>query len=312
MDTFVDSSWYFIRFVDPQNKEAIAGTEQIKAWLPVDTYVGGGHVVQHLLFSRFFWKVLYDAGLIDKSLGEEPFLRLRAPGWILGPDYRRMSKRWNNVITPDDIIPKFGADVLRLYEMFMGPFEIVKPWSITGVEGINRFLHRVWTLFYSPMVDEVDKKVDIKMHQTIKKVTLDIQNFRFNTAIASMMEYVNVLQTNGASHNNLRVLAKLIAPFAPHFAEEVWHDVFGEDSFINKSAWPSYDEVLTQGREAIIVVQINNRVRDQLKLSFEDANNETKVKEALNASKKAQSWLEGKRIVKEIFIKGKILSILTE
>jgi leucyl-tRNA synthetase len=326
MDTFVDSSWYFIRFVDPKNNNKFADKDKIKAWLPVDIYVGGGHVVQHLLFSRFFWKVLYDEGYIEKSLGDEPFLKLRAPGWILGPDSRKMSKRWGNVITPDDIIPKFGADVLRLYEMFMGPFDVVKPWNITGVEGMHRFVQRVWGLLNSDKDSLLrgtswgaasrssfnQNLTNHKMHQTIKKVTNDIEDLHFNTAISSIMEYVNALKEHGANEDNLRVLTKLIAPFAPHLAEEVWQGVFKEKSSIHQAPWPEYDEILTLENEITVVIQVNGKVRDQIVLESNQAQDENIVKDRAHKSAKLQSWIGGKKTIKEIFIPGKIFNIVVE
>ena len=215
MDTYVDSSWYFIRFTDPKNTSEFASREAIKQWLPVDTYVGGGHVVQHLLFARFFWKVLFDAELLDESAGDEPFLKLRAPGWILGQDSRKMSKRWGNIVTPDDIIPKYGADTLRMYEMFMGPFDAVKPWNLTGVEGMWRFINRVWRLVVENdkvnLVEEKDQQEVVRVqHKTIQSVTKDIEELHFNTAIASLMEFVNLLQDKAqeSTDHRLQSMAK--------------------------------------------------------------------------------------------------------
>ena len=198
-------------------------------------------MVQHLLFSRFFWKVLYDQGLIDKSLGDEPFLKLRAPGWILGSDSRKMSKRWGNVVTPDDIIPKFGADTLRVYEMFMGPFGIMKPWSTSGVEGASRFLSRVYRLFQEKTVEKVSPEVLSRLHQTIKKVGTDIEEYKFNTAISSLMELANAIQEHGADTETFKTLALLLAPFAPHMMEEVWVEYLGMPFSIHKASWPSYE-----------------------------------------------------------------------
>ncbi len=325
MDTFVDSSWYFIRFVDPNNEEVFADAKKMEEWLPVDIYVGGGHVVQHLLFARFFWKVIFDAGLIDKSLGEEPFLVLRAPGWILGPDSRKMSKRWGNVITPDDIIPKFGADVLRLYEMFMGPFDMVKPWSISGVDGMHRFVNRIWGIFeqYRDHAKS-DEKVDIKMQQTIKKVTNDIENLRYNTAISSLMEYTNVIKAKGTSRDNLRVLILLLAPFAPFLAEELWERL-GEKYSVHSSEWPKYDENKLVQDSITIVVMVDGKPRDQFSISNLPAqpaggpdcagrqfsNKEEIIAEA-KKREKVKKWIEGKEIRDTIFVPGRLLNFVTK
>lgn len=328
MDTYVDSSWYFMRFVDPNNKTSFAGQEKIKKWLPVDDYVGGGHVVQHLLFARFFWKVLFDQGLIDKSLGDEPFLKLRAPGWILGPDSRKMSKRWNNVITPDDIIPKFGADVLRLYEMFMGPFDIVKPWSISGVEGMRRFVDRVWRFFTENkdlvLLSEKDsKELLITIHQTIKKVTKDIEEYRYNTAIASMMEFVNLLHDKAKNTKKagkmrcaewdqaLKTLAQLLAPFAPHLAEEVWVNVLGQKFSVHTSKWPVYDPDYLKVDQVTIIIQINGKVRSQLTANSQLSTVKSEIEKLAKSDPKIVKWVNG-GIKDVIFIPGKVINFVTK
>lgn len=319
MDTYVDSSWYFIRFVDPRNNEEFASNESIKKWLPVDVYVGGGHVIQHLLFARFFWKVLFDEGLINNHLGDEPFLKLRAPGWILGSDSRKMSKRWENVVTPDDIIPKFGADTLRVYEMFMGPFDALKPWSITGVEGTSRFLARVWRLFNQFTVRGVASQhlgggcmvVRTKLHQTIKKVTEDIQEFKYNTAISAIMEYVNVLtQYKVLSTEYLEALAKLLAPFTPHLAEEVWHEVLGNKKSIHLETWPKYDPKYLQAGKVTIVIQVNGKLRSQLTMNSEQSREEEEIIKLAKEDPKIAKWLNGRVIKNTIFIDGKLVNFV--
>jgi len=317
MDTYVDSSWYFIRFADSKNKKEFIGLENAKKWLPIDDYIGGGHVVQHLLFSRFFWKVLFDAQLIDRSLGDEPFLKLRAPGWILGPDSRKMSKRWGNVVTPDEIIPKFGADTLRVYEMFMGPFDVMKPWSVTGVEGAYRFLGKVWRLF-GASVDSEQSMVDSdnvasKLHQTIKKVGEDIENYKFNTAISSLMELVNTfMQYKVQSAKYLEALALLLAPFAPHMMEEIWVEVLGKPFSIHKAKWPEYDNSKISSDTVTIAVQINGKVRGTLKVESGIGNQEAGVTELAKKDEKVAKWLEGKKIIKTIFIPGKVVNFVIE
>lgn len=311
MDTYVDSSWYFIRFVDPKNKEEFASNESIKKWLPVDVYVGGGHVIQHLLFARFFWKVLFDEGLIDNQLGDEPFLKLRAPGWILGSDSRKMSKRWGNAVTPDDIIPKFGADTLRVYEMFMGPFDALKPWSVEGVEGASRFLSRVWKIFNGKTKEKENTNVTIKMHQTIKKVTEDIQEFKYNTAIAAIMEYVNVLaDASTINPQTLTILAKLMAPFAPHLAEEVWHTVLGNKDSIHTQPWPKYNPKYLQVGEVKMVIQVNGKVRAILTVNSEQSKSKLEIEELAKKDPKIVKWLNGRVIKNTIFIDGKLVNFV--
>jgi leucyl-tRNA synthetase len=308
MDTYVDSSWYFIRFIDPKNDKFFASDEAIKKWLPVDDYVGGGHVVQHLLFARFFWKVLFDAGLIDKSIGDEPFLRLRAPGWILGPDSRKMSKRWGNVVTPDDIIPKFGADTLRVYEMFMGPFDVMKPWSVTGVEGAYRFLGRVWRLLNEKPKEKMSSDNVIKMHQTIKKVTDDIESYKFNTAISTLMEFSNVLIKDGADKSALEAFALLLAPFAPHMMEEVWVEVLGKPFSIHQSSWPEYDAKYLKTDQVTIMIQVNGKTRSLIVVS--DKLDKDKIEGLAKKDEKITKWLVGKKVKKVIYVPAKLVNFV--
>jgi len=321
MDTYVDSSWYFLRFCDPKNNKEFASKEKI---IPVDEYVGGGHVVQHLLFARFFWKFLYDADFIGKSLGDEPFLKLRAPGWILGSDSRKMSKRWNNVITPDEIIPKFGADTLRVYEMFMGPFDVMKPWSTAGVEGASRFLGRVWRLFMTkstleefirpPSEEDFAPEVDVvrsKLHQTIKKVTEDITQMKFNTAISALMELVNVFyEYRVSSREYLKPLALLLAPFAPHMAEELWVGVLGEHFSVHKASWPRHDANLVKVEQLVIVIQVNGKVRSTLQVESGVSNLESRVIKLAKEDKKVSKWLDGRVVKKTVFVPGKLVNFV--
>lgn len=310
MDTYVDSSWYFIRFADPKNSKEFVGKSEAKKWLPVDDYVGGGHVVQHLLFARFFWKFLYDRGLIDKSLGDEPFLKLRAPGWILGPDSRKMSKRWGNVVTPDDIIPKFGADTLRVYEMFMGPFDVMKPWSMTGVEGAYRFLGRIWRLFNGKPDVKADSDTTTKLHQTIKKVGEDIENYKFNTAISSIMELANTFQDKGVTKDQMVDFVKLLAPFAPHMAEEIWVTILGKPFSIQTSSWPSYEPKLAREEKKVVIIQVNGKMRSQMTLDEAIALNKVKVEAMARGDERTKKWLDGRKVKKVVFVSGKLLNFV--
>lgn len=310
MDTYVDSSWYFIRFVDPKNSEEFASEEAIKSWMPVDNYVGGGHVVQHLLFARFFWKVLYDQRLFDREIGDEPFLKLRAPGWILGSDSRKMSKRWGNVVTPDEIIPKFGADTLRVYEMFMGPFDVMKPWSTSGVEGSKRFLDKVWKVFEKEPIKESDKETISKLHQTIKKVGGDIENYKFNTAISTLMELTNMISEKGADISTLKSLCLIIAPFAPHLAEEAWVEILGQTFSVHKAKWPKYDDSLIMSDIVTIVVQINGKMRGQLEISNQQSTIKEEVEKLAQKDEKISKWLKDSVVKKVIFVPGKLINFV--
>jgi len=310
MDTYVDSSWYFIRFIDPINTKEFASKEAINAWMPVDNYVGGGHVVQHLLFARFFWKVLFDEGFIDKSVGDEPFLKLRAPGWILGHDSRKMSKRWGNVVTPDEIIPKFGADTLRIYEMFMGPFDVMKPWSTSGVEGASRFLSRIWKVFNETVKESSDNEVVIKLHQTIKKVGKDIESYKFNTAISTLMELTNIICDKGADKETLKTLCLLLAPFAPHLAEEVWVEVLGQTFSIHKAEWPKYDDTKMSIDIVNIVVQVNGKVRGQLSIDNLQTINEEQVTKTAKKDERISKWLSKKDIKKVVYIPNRLINFV--
>jgi leucyl-tRNA synthetase len=307
MDTYVDSSWYFMRFCDPKNDKEFASKDKI---VPIDDYVGGGHVVQHLLFARFFWKFLYDQGYIDKSKGDEPFLKLRAPGWILGPDSRKMSKRWGNVVTPDDIIPKFGADTLRVYEMFMGPFDVMKPWSTSGVEGSNRFLGRVWRLFDQEFKEKSSDMVLTKLHQTIKKVGEDIQEYKFNTAISALMQLVNIMYDGGADKESLKTLVQLIAPFAPHMAEELWVEVLGQPFSVHTSSWPTYDEKYLEVDEVTMIVQINGTVRGQFTVHSSQFTNQGEIEKLAKNNENIKKYLANKTIKKTIFVPGKLINFV--
>ncbi len=318
MDTYVDSSWYFIRFVDSSNIKEFASQKAIRDWLPVEVYVGGGHVVQHLLFARFFWKVLFDAGLIDKSLGDEPFLKLRAPGWILGPDSRKMSKRWGNVVTPDDVIPQYGADAMRLYEMFMGPFEVMKPSNLTGVEGVYRFLQRIWGLQDKVTGDRVQVADDLRiMHKTIKKVGDDIEAIKFNTAVASLMEWLNhLLRKEKVSKEEYKTFLLLLAPFAPHMTEELFQ-LFSHperpkevEESIHQQSWPEFDNKYLEEEEISIPVQINGKVRDILLIAKDTVGNRKVVEKEALSNIKVQKFLEGKSVKKIVYVPGKIINIV--
>lgn len=307
MPQWAGSSWYFLRFTDPDNKEEFASKANLKQWMPVDTYVGGAeHAVLHLLYARFWVKALQDAGHLDFS---EPFTKLYNQGLILAEDGSKMSKSKGNTVSPDEIVNKNGADTLRIYEMFMGPFEQSKPWSTSSIQGVRRFLQKVWDVQEIPATDAAPEGDVLAMqHKTIKKVGNDIVAFKFNTAVSQLMQFANLLvDQKEIPKETLSVLAQLIAPFAPHLAEEMWNKL-GNSESISAVPWPSYDEKLTIEKEVEIPVQINGRVRGKI-LASPDISEEEIVALAKDHDNVKKN-LEGKEIVKVIFVPGKLLSLV--
>jgi len=336
MDTFVCSSWYYFRYSDPKNDQEFASKEMLKYWLPVDIYVGGAeHTVLHLLYSRFFTKVLHRLGYIDF---DEPFLKLRHQGIILAEDGNKMSKSLGNVINPDAVVNEFGADALRMFEMFMGPLEDMKPWNTRGIVGISRFLEKIWKLadrviansdlsergdLISEIVASSFDKLktprndnNILLNKTIKKVGEDIENFRFNTAISALMILVNEMEKGKeVAKNNFEILTKLLSPFAPHIAEELWEKLghpsttlrAGKES-IFKEKWPSYDENLIKDETVEMVVQINGKIRGKFSVAADISEEEAKKLALADAN--IQKWLENKEPKKIVFVKGRLLSIV--
>ncbi|MBP8017144.1 leucine--tRNA ligase, partial [Candidatus Gracilibacteria bacterium] len=307
MDTFVCSSWYFFRFADPKNNEEFASKEKLKKWLPVDIYVGGAeHSVLHLLYARFFTKVLHNLGYIDF---DEPFIKLCHPGTILGEDGRKMSKSYGNVINPNDVIKDFGADALRLFEMFMGPFDEMKPWNTKGIVGVFRFLEKVWKVQekVSGNVSDNIKFVNL-MHKTIKKIGQDLNNVKFNTAISCFMILVNEMEKlENISKENFELFLRIFAPFAPHITEEIWQNL-GNKKSIHLESWPVYDEKLTIDEQSKIVIQINGKLRDEIEV--ETNVSEEEIKNLALNSEAVKKWIEGKEIKKVIYVKGKLVSIV--
>lgn len=301
MDTFVDSSWYFFRFTDPHNDQVFADKKKMKDWLPVDTYVGGAeHAVLHLLYARFFTKALHDLKYISF---EEPFIRLRNQGLILGPDGEKMSKSRGNVINPDEVIAEFGADAFRMYEMFMGPLEEAKPWQTNGIVGIKRFLDKVWR--YQQVFEPGAESKGI--HKLIKKITGDIESFKFNTAIAAFMEFLN--ENKKMSKENWETFLILLAPFAPHITEELWHQLKHKDS-IHLQPWPKFDKKQATAEQVTVVVQVLGRVRASLELPA--GLTQAEVKQKALAEENVKKHLAGKDIVKEIFVADKLINFVVK
>ena len=309
MPQWAGSSWYFLRYIDPHNKEAFAGREELDYWLPVDWYNGGmEHTTLHLLYSRFWHKFLYDQGLVGTP---EPYKKRTSHGMILGENNEKMSKSRGNVVNPDEIVAEFGADTLRTYEMFIGAFELSAAWSKEGVKGCRRFMDRVWKIKDMLTQEEgYSKELEIKLHQTIKKVSLDFEAMKFNTAIAAMMSLVNDFYKAGTvTSGEFKTLLILLNPVAPHMTEELWQ-LIGEKERIYQQKWPVYEEEKTIEDTVEIAVQINGKVKASLSIAIEDKKEEIQ-KRALEIVS-VQNALQGKNIVKMIYVPGRILNIVAK
>ncbi|MEE3467507.1 MAG: leucine--tRNA ligase [Eubacterium sp.] len=307
MPQWAGSSWYFLRYIDPTNDKALADPEALKYWLPVDWYNGGmEHTTLHLLYSRFWHKFLYDQGVVPTP---EPYQKRTSHGMILGENGEKMSKSRGNVVNPDDIVRDYGADTLRTYEMFIGAFDAAAAWSENGVKGCRRFLERVWKC--AEMVNDqtgFSSDLETKMHQTIKKVSSDFETLKYNTAIAAMMELVNEFyKKESVTKDEFKTLLILLNPVAPHITEELWESL-GETEYLYRQSWPEFDESKTKESVIEIGVQVNGKVRGTVSLAV-DASKE----DALAAGKAAVAdKIEGKQIVKEIYVPGRILNIVVK
>jgi len=312
MDTFVDSSWYFLRYIDPKNKKEFADKKKLKTWMPVDTYVGGAeHAVLHLMYARFFCMALRDLGHLDF---EEPFLKLRNQGLIMGPDGQKMSKSRGNVINPDDVIDRLGADTMRMYEMFMGPLEDAKPWDTDGIIGVRRFLERVWSSHKLQVAGYKKKEskdlIERELHKLIKKVSEDIESFGFNTSVAQFMIFVNLVQKTGeVSKEHFAIFLKVLNPFAPHITNELWEKL-GNKNLIEKEKWPKYSEKLLVEDRVVYVVQVNNKVRGNITVNV--GVGEDSVASLAKKDQKVAKYLAGGKIVKQIFVSGKLINFVVK
>lgn len=308
MPQWAGSCWYYLAYTMPKDADGNYDWDKkkINYWNPIDLYVGGAeHATRHLIYARFWHKFLFDIGAVAN---EEPFTRLQNVGLILAEDGRKMSKRWNNVINPNEVVEEYGADAMRLYEMFMGPFDQPCAWSTKGVVGVRRFLERVWNLSEKIGEAQNNKKITAQIHQTIKKVSDDIEAMRFNTAISTMMELINELsKCEKINKEDYLVLLKLLSPFAPHLAEELWSQLGNQDS-IFESTWPKYDAELAKDEELTLAVQVNGKLRDTLVVSADIS--EEEVTKLVLDSEKIQKWLNGQIPKKIIYIKGKLVSIV--
>ena len=308
MPNWAGSSWYFLRYCDPKNNDALAAKEALDYWMPVDWYNGGmEHVTLHLLYSRFWAKFLYDIGVLSCK---EPYQKRTAHGMILGENGEKMSKSRGNVINPDDIVRDYGADSLRLYEMFIGDFEKSAPWSQASIKGCKRFLERVASLPDMVKGEGVTPSLEVSFHKTIKKVTEDIDNMKFNTAIAAMMSLLNEISDAGAlTKDEAKTYVTLLCPFAPHLCEELW-EYFGGEGFCSYAKWPEFDEAKTVDSTVEIGVQINGKMRGTITIP-KDCDKDTAMASVM-ANERIAELITGKTIVKEIFVPGKIFNIVVK
>ena len=304
------SSWYFLRYIDPHNETEIADPKLLKHWMPVDLYVGGPeHAVGHLLYSRFWNNYLYNKGIAPTR---EPFAKLRHQGMILGSNGEKMSKSKGNVINPDDMVKEYGADALRVYEMFMGPIDAAKPWDPNGIDGSKKFLDRVWRLLVESgkVQNKENKNLEKVYNYTVKKVTNDYENMYFNTAISQMMIFVNAAtKEDTIPQEYAEGFVKLLSPVAPHISEEIWCRL-GHNDTITYEAWPTYDEAKLVEDTVEIPVQINGKVRATVEIPVEST--EEEVKNIVHENSNIQAQLEGKNVVKEIYVKNKIYNIVVK
>ncbi len=308
MPQWAGSSWYYLRYIDPNNADVFADQEKLKYWLPVDWYNGGmEHVTRHMIYSRFWHHFLYDLGEVPTA---EPYAKRTAQGLILGPDGDKMSKSKGNVVDPNDVVDEYGADVLRVYVLFMGDYESATPWNDSSMKGCKRFLERVAGLTEMAKGNGVTPELEVDFHKTIKKVSSDIEAMKFNTGIAAMMALINKIYDVGhLTVDELKTFAALLCPYAPHICEEIWEQC-GEKTLLAESAWPSYDEAKTVDSTIEIAVQICGKLRSTITIA-KDATKEEAIA-AAKADEKIVAMLEGKNIVKEIYVPGKIVNIVAK
>ncbi len=318
MDTFMCSSWYHLRYLSPKYDQGPFDEAEYNYWMPVDTYTGGiEHATMHLLYTRFFHKALRDIGIVE---GHEPMLQLRNQGMVLGEDGDKMSKSKGNVIAPDVLVNRYGADTVRAYILFFARWEMGAPWDSQGIEGSARWVRRVWTLFTDPTppttaTEETKKNLRRKVHQTLKRVTRDFESFEFNTIVSSLMELMNEMykaREAGAAGSDewaeaQEIYLKMMAPVTPHIAEELWTQL-GKPYSIHQQAWPTVDEAATKEDSIEIPVQINGKLRDKVVVSAEASEDE--IRAAALASETVQKYLEGKEPRKVIVAKGRLVSIV--
>ena len=310
MPQWAGSSWYFLRYCDPHNTECLASKEALEYWMPVTWYNGGmEHTTLHLLYSRFWHKFLYDIGVVPTC---EPYGKRTSHGMILGENGEKMSKSRGNVVNPDDIVNEYGADTMRLYEMFIGDFEKAAPWSSASIKGCKRFLERIWGLGENVIDGDGYRDFMVgEMNRTIKKVTEDIDEMKFNTAIAALMALINVIAEKGGkvTRDELKTILLLVSPFAPHLAEEMW-EMFAFGGTINDQSWPKYDAAKCVDNEVEIVVQVNGKIRARMSVGIDDA--QDAVIEKAKNNEKVAAEISGKTVIKELYVKGKLVNIVVK
>ena len=308
MPQWAGSSWYFLRYMDPHNDKELASKEALEYWSPIDWYNGGmEHTTLHLLYSRFWHKFLYDIGVVPTK---EPYAKRTSHGMILGENGEKMSKSRGNVVNPDEIVDTYGADTMRLYEMFIGDFEKAAPWSPKSIKGCRRFLERIWNLFEQVQDgDAYSAQHEVLMHKTIKKVGEDIENLKANTAIAALMSMVNEFYDKGVNKAEYKTLLTLVSPFAPHITEELWQ-MLGETSVLSLEPWPSYEEDKTVESSIEIGVHVCGKLKATIQLPV-DCEQQVAIDTAL-ANEKVQKAIEGKNIVKTIVVKNKIVNLVVK
>lgn len=308
MPQWAGSSWYYLRYIDPKNDLALVAKDKEAYWSPVDLYIGGAeHATRHLIYARFWHKFLFDIGVVSRK---EPFARYSSLGLIMGEDGRKMSKRWGNIVNPDEMIASYGADALRLYEMFIGPFTQSASFKESGVAGAEGFLRRIWLLQEKIGAPE-GKECHSVLHRTIKKVGEDIDGLRFNTAVSSLMILVNAFAVEDSiSEESFEILLRLLAPFAPHITEELWHREGRHADSIFNAQWPAYREDLLRSETITIAVQVNGKLRDTLEMNASAS--EEEVKKSALESERVKPWLEHKEIKKIIIVPGKLVSIVVQ
>ncbi len=306
MPQWAGSSWYYLRFMDPNNNTALVGKDKEKYWAPVDVYVGGDHAVRHLIYARFWHKFLYDIGTVSTV---EPFARLEFLGFILAEDGRKMSKRYGNVINPTEVIANYGADAFRIYEMFMGPFENTVAWNMASIAGTTRFVERAWAI-QDMVTKDTSPELEVVLHQSIKKVSEDIEAFKFNTAVSQLMILLNAIEKQGSiGREQWDVCLRLLAPLAPHTTEELWEKL-GHTESIHVAPWPTYDPAKLVASVAKVAVQVNGKVRAVLELSTTAS--ETEALAAARAEPTITKWLSEGRETKAVYVPGKIISFAVE
>ena len=308
MPQWAGSSWYFLRYIDPKNENAFADPEKLKYWMPVDWYNGGmEHVTRHMIYSRFWHKFLYDLGVVPC---EEPYAKRTAQGLILGPDGEKMSKSKGNVVDPNDVVDVYGADVLRTYVLFMGDYGSAAPWNESSMKGCKRFLERIADLADIVKGEGVMPKLETAFHKTVKKVSLDIEDLKFNTAIASMMTLLNDIADVGSlTRDELMIFVRLICPFAPHLAEELWESM-GGTGLCSLAAWPEWDESKTVDSTVEVAVQVNGKLRATVMLPLNCPKDEAIA--TAKADARVAAVIEGKVVVKEISVPNKIVNIVVK